>query len=115
MQTINHLLNENHNAMLADITLKEIIDSGKITNRYQVVLLVALLQILPDSFFLSFNQPCDCEQNEVALTQKVDGMSDAQHVKLATTFSDILKTQRNQGVSPLTLSTWTRLVSQKQD
>lgn len=115
MQTLNHLLNENHNAMLADITIKDIIDSGKITNRYQVILLVALMQILPDSYFLSFNQPCDCEQNEVELTKKVDGMTDAQHVKLASTFSEILKTQRNKGVSPLTLANWTSFVSHKQD
>lgn len=91
MRTINHLLNENHQTMLLDLSLQEIVDAGKINNPYHVFVLSMLIKAMPQAFVLAFGSECEFVDNEVLRTEFVKNMPDSDAVKLAKACLDTFK------------------------
>lgn len=115
MSLLNHLLNERHETMLVDISLKEIIDAGGPTNYYHTFLLVSLCTAMPSVLAAVFGtkHQCDC-QNEVELTEFIKSLKNEDQVKLATGFLDLINA-KNQFPSPsIDMIDWMRYVIRKQ-
>ncbi len=113
MKLLNHLLNERHETMLMDISLKEIIDAKGPTNYYHTFLLVSLMTAMPNVYQIVFGKECDCTCNEVELTEFVKKMSNEEQVKLAQGFYDVLQAGKT-GCSGIDMVDWMRYVIRKQ-
>ena len=115
MSLINHLLNEKHETMLVDISLKEIIDAGGPTNYYHTFLLVNLSTAMPNVYSIVFGKEPDCDCcNEVELTEFIKKMSVEDQVKLAKGFLDIINAKNSCPRPSIDMIDWMRYVIRKQ-
>lgn len=110
-----------HTTMLVDLTLKEIISAGKVTNPYQLFVLGHLSQFFKDgakSADLYLEGPMSFNTNATAsdLKETMQGLSDADCVKLSMYLLDCISEgecllhNANTGVAD-----WIRFVLRKQD
>jgi hypothetical protein len=95
MKLLKSVLYEQHATQLVDLTLKEIIAAGKVTNPYQLFVLGHVSQFLKDgckSVDLYLENPIsfDSGATSTVLKDALLAMSDADHVKLATYLIDCM-------------------------
>lgn len=85
-----------HSTQLVDLTLKEVIDAGKVTNPYQLFVLGHLSQFFKNglkSVDLNLENPIsfNTDATSSALKAELIKLSDAEHVKLAQYLLDCIK------------------------
>lgn len=113
MTIINHLLNENHETMLVDISLQEIIKAGGPTNYYHTFLLVSLCTNMPDAMEITLDKNCDCS-NEVELTEFIKKLTNEEQVKLAKGLLALLQAKKCNPMQSIDMVDWMRYVIRKQ-
>ena len=113
MGLLNHLLNEKHETMLVDISLKEIIDAGGPTNYYHIFLLVSMATAMPSVLKIVLDKECDCT-NEVELTEYIKSLKKDDQVKLATGFLDLINAKNQCPSQSIDMIDWMRYVIRKQ-
>lgn len=109
-----------HSTQLVDLTLKEIVDAGKVTNPYQLFVLGHLSQFFKNGLKsadlhlegpISFNT----DATSTAVKKAMKSLSDAEHVKLASYLLDCITAGECMLYDKDTdLSSWIHFVLQKQ-
>lgn len=117
MRLLNHLLNERHDNMLVDLTLKEILTAGKITNSYQNYILCKLAQGMPFCYTSAIKKELEDPQNESLVAEEIKKLSDEHAVCLAKCFYDLITNSLNNicEYPPISTSDWISYVSRKQN
>lgn len=110
-----------HSTQLVDLTLKEIVDAGKITNPYQMFVLGHIAEFFKNGYKsvdLQLENPVTFNTGATssALKDALSKMSDAEHVRLAQYLLDCIQV----GESMLhnrdsSIVDWMRFVLRKQD
>lgn len=84
-----------HSPQLVDLTLQEIVDAGKVTNPYQLLVLARVAGFFKDglkSVDLQFENPVNYgdESTSTAVKDALTAMSSAEHVRLAQYLLDCI-------------------------
>lgn len=122
MRLHQEVLNEHHHStQLVDLTLKEVVAAGKVTNPYQLFVLGHLAEFFKNglkSVDLQLENPIsfNTDATSTYVVETLKGMSDAEHVALAQYLLDCIVAgesalyDRNSNVVE-----WMKFVLRKQD
>lgn len=110
-----------HSTQLVDLTLKEIVDAGKITNPYQRFVLGRIAEFFKNGYKsvdLQLENPVtyNATGTSSALKAELEAMSDADHVKLAQYLLDCIQVGESMlHDKGMNVVDWMKFVLRKQD